>query len=148
MSKAIEQTLVPTNPFAAAGPNGLELIILCASLVVALVFLTYLARCYLQEFRRERRVERRKKISRANCDPSGFEPLCYERVPTLEPPHEGTSQDFARPAVGNLDCWGLQWVIPEHEQITMVWETPASGQASSVHYVQRTDTSRMGANAR
>ena|SRR5688572_14919711 len=147
MPTVIEQTLVPTNPFAA-GLNGFELMVFCASLMIALAFLVYLARCYVQEFRRERRVQRRKRNSRANCSPGWFQPLCLAARPNAEPSHDAASEEIAPMPVEKLDCWGLQWVIPEHEQITLVWETSTSREVSSVHYVQRADTSGRLASTR
>jgi hypothetical protein len=136
LSKTIEHTLVPANPFSTGG-HAFEVLVFFGSLIMALLFLAYLARCYFQEFRRKRKIERRKRISRATCNANSFHPILWNGGPRLEAPEERSSEASQPLVPVKLDCWRLQWAIPQHEQITMVWENSGSSEASAAHCVRR-----------
>ena len=137
----LERQITPANPFSL-GPDWVDSAMCGAALLIAVSFAAYLMCCYLQEFRRERRVRRRKELSRATSRSHPFEPIFFsgaeKRFEIHEPPH--------RPApttLGKLDCWRLQWVIPTHEQITLVWDTRSPEEAPSVElYVPRRDSDK------
>ena len=102
-----------------------------AAILVVSLFTMYLARCYLQEFRRERRILRRKARCRAAFRSDSFEPSAA--LTHGVPPHQ-TDEPVHVP-LGKLDCWRLQWIIPEHDRVTMVWNTREMETPSQELYV-------------
>jgi hypothetical protein len=122
----IDTAINPVNPFAA-GASWLDLITLGVAAVFGLTFTAYLLRCYVQEFRRERRVRRRKQLARATCTPGHFRPLCLAPAENSQRvTDDSEEQEQLQPLpLTNLDSWRLQWIIPAHEQITLIWDKPA-----------------------
>ena len=108
------------GPMVAGGPL-LEFTSLVLSALVALLFLAYLFRCYFQEFRHARRVQRRKRLARpgpaqAWVDRKNVVEECRCRRRSVMDPQP----DAPLPAV---DWRGLHFLIPSHERVTLVWDT-------------------------
>lgn len=108
----------------AVGGPLVEIIPLVISVLVALLFLAYLLRCYLQEFRHARRVHRRKRLAsrgpaQDRVDRKSVIEECRSRRKSVMDPEP----DAMLPAV---DWRGLHALIPSLERVTLVWDTGRS----------------------
>lgn len=94
---------------------------LAISSLVALVFMAYLVRCYIQEFRRHQRVRRRKRLARLKALP-----LAMNRNAVVEDCRRRRDLLMARETAALVlvvDWRAPHCLIPARDRVTLVWDT-------------------------
>lgn len=124
--------------------NGLDAALLAASVVLALSFSGYLMRCYLQELRQHWRVSLRKKRLRSSYRPHLCEPLLVLGRQNSTPSFDESADSEIALAMGKLDPWRVHFLMPSHDRITIVWESPGNEQPSVEFYVPRDERDATG----
>lgn len=101
------------------GGQLFELIGFGLSTMLAIAFVAYLLRCYFQEFRRTRRLQRRKRVARLKPSCSG-----PDRQAVIAACQRRRASAMSAAALNGVDWHGLHSFIPSRDRITLVWDAP------------------------
>ena len=118
---------LPSAPsLAVTGKGWTGMVTLALAGLAAFTFTGYLLRCYLQEFRRKRRIARRKRLCRLKTERG----LLLEARPDREAVEEGclgrrklVLAGRAAASCPEIDWHGLHCLIPSRDRITLVWDS-------------------------